>query len=237
VIARARITASGRCSACGKLQVRLETNGMGKVVEIPAPCSCPASPKRAKKPLREGVDHDRRRAGICQDCDQPVAGKLKVSLRCAEHTKAARAASVKRHIDRLPPERKPWRLYQARHPERARASSRATYQNDPGKREERNEYKRRYRKLNRHKTRAQKKRAAVKNAAQQAKIREEIKAGVRQRRPSRRKRNGERLCITPGCVRVLTGRPKKCEYCKHREAREAVEFLAPRRGHGRRRAA
>src|SRR5690606_17164809 len=96
-------------------------------------------------------------------------------------------------------------------------------------REKRAAYKRAWRKLNREKVRAQKERAALRNFRDPApdvrRWREEVKAGLRKPKPARRNKLGQRLCVTPYCRSVMTGRAKKCQKCKDREAREARKQL------------
>lgn len=46
----AHLTASGRCSECGRLQVRIATNGMGRVIDIPNPCAHFRYARRIERP-------------------------------------------------------------------------------------------------------------------------------------------------------------------------------------------
>lgn len=222
---------TGRCRQCGKLQARHTTNGMGKLVEVAAPCPCPkVRPKRTPK-WREAVDDARRLACVCQLCDEPVVGKPKVALYCEAHRVERRKRAVRKWLAKQ--EVQPWQRYAERNREKLRAKARATYQKNPEERARRNEYKRAWRKLNREKVRAQKERAALRAwkkpgptpTDKTQRYRAEVEAGVRKPRRARRNKAGERLCLTPYCHSVLTGRAKKCDRCKAKEARAAREKL------------
>lgn len=222
--------ATGRCRQCGKLQYRMETNGMGRAFEVPAPCLCPKeAPKRAKRTpaWRATVDNDRRRACICQLCDEPVHGKPKVSLYCPTHRSERERAAAKRWSDKA--EVKPWQTYAERNREKLRKRARAHYQKEPAERERRNAYKRAWRKLNRDKIRAQKERAALRNFRDPAptvrRWRERVEAGEHKPKPARTNKHGQRLCVSPYCRQVMEGRAKKCERCKAREAEQARQAL------------
>jgi len=231
----AHLTASGRCSECGRLQVRFDTIPLtGRLVEIPTPCRCMVEAARPKPPKpkerREWasrVDRDRRLACVCQRCDLPTVGKPKIALYCAEHRAEATRERVARHAAKVGD--KHVRAYRARNLEKLRRKAREAYQSDPELRARRNEYKRAYRKLNRDKIRADKERAALRNFRTNGepikRWREEVGAGLRKPKRARRNRDGERLCLTPGCRSVMHGRARKCERCKGREAREAAVVL------------
>lgn len=220
-----KLTPAGRCRVCGAAQVRFDTNGMGHLVEVPDSCSCPWPPPRKPKPRRQprtDVDHDRRRAAICQHCDEPVVGKPKVALYCETHRKEARAAAQERH--RIKTDDAARKRYQEQNREVLNARARERLK-DPEVRRRRNEYKRAWRKLNRDKIRAQKQRHALRNFRTNGepvkRWRAEVEAGVRKPKRARRNRKGQRLCLTPGCRSVMTGRAKLCVYCKHAQAKEA----------------
>jgi hypothetical protein len=89
----------------------------------------------------------RKARGICRDCPAPVDGTRGKALRCAIHARERQNANV--------------RAYAERHHETVNARARAYYQTDPEKRAKSNEYKRQWRKANREKVRAQKRRAAL----------------------------------------------------------------------------
>lgn len=230
--APSKLTATGRCRICGKLQVRLATNGMGLVVELPDPCACvvPVKPKPTREWAKH-VDRERRRACICQLCDLPVVGKPKVALYCETH-RAERIAEAQRKM-RAKVGNKHQRTYYERHGDRKRKSARDRYQKNAAERERRNEYKRQWRKLNRNKVRAQKERAALRNwktaevtaAEKTRRYRAEVVAGLRQPKRARRNKEGERLCVTPYCRSVMHGRAKKCDRCKTKEAKQAIQLL------------
>lgn len=92
---------------------------------------------------------ERRKAGICRDCNAPVYGAVGKALRCERHATEARRAAIRRSEER--------------HREQRLEKSRAYYQNNPDIRTRRNEYKRWYRKMHPEKTRAQKKRYVEKH--------------------------------------------------------------------------
>lgn len=122
--ARGKLTAAGRCRMCGALQTRLTTDGMGRVIEVPYPCGCVVVKKTPA--WRKGVDDERRRALLCQLCDEPVVGKPKVALYCAAHRAEKRAETQARfrevHGD------KHQRAYAERNKEKIRKRARASYQ-------------------------------------------------------------------------------------------------------------
>lgn len=225
------LTRSGRCKQCGKLQVRFTTDGRGHAIEVVSPCPCPkvAPPKSAREPKRAwaiAVDAERRRAGICQRCDEPVVGKPKVALYCEAHRVEARAEVERRHREKVGDKHE--RTYRERHAEELRQRARESYQNDPEVRARRNAYKRAWRKLNRDKVRAQKERSYRRRKIQFADYLEQYQADVaaRIRKPQRRRNKyGERLCVSPYCRQVMKGRAKKCVHCKAREIREARAVL------------
>lgn len=227
------INPAGRCRQCGALQVRFATDRMGHTVEVAAPCPCPkVAPPRPKRvqAWRAGVDAPRRLACVCQLCDEPVAGKPKVALYCEAHRKEARRAVVKRHLDKLPADAKPWTKHYQKNRRRILARERARYQKDDAERERRNEYKRRWRKLNREKVRQQKERAALRawkkagpTPTDKSRLyRAEVEAGVRRPRRARRNQHGERLCGNGRCRQVVTGHARMCDRCKVKLAREAA---------------
>lgn len=73
--------------------------------------------------------------------------------------------------------------------------------------------------------------ASVGDAARQ---RQAPRFRVRQPQPAPYAPTGERLCVTPGCDIVLTGRKKKCTKCRERERALALQLLERSRGRGRR---
>lgn len=87
---------TGRCRQCGKLQFRIETDGMGRSFEVPKPCPCPKKRAPRSQAWREAIDHDRRRACLCQLCDEPTAGKPKVALYCEGHREKRRQTTARR---------------------------------------------------------------------------------------------------------------------------------------------
>lgn len=90
----------------------------------------------------------RQEAGICRDCNRPVEGTRRKSLRCAAHKHAAIRASLRRYAER--------------NHELVLARARKSY-SEPERRRRRNEYKRWYRKTHPEKVRAQKKRYVEKH--------------------------------------------------------------------------
>lgn len=155
---------------------------------------------------------ERQRRGICQDCPLPVEGRVGKALRCAKH----KADAVRQQL----------RRYTERNRKTVNLRARQSYQTDAEVRQRRNEYKRLWRKANRDKVKAQKRRYALRGKMAEA-MRKMREAGhVRRETP---RVEGLRVCLTPGCDRVLTHRAKKCSHCKEREARQASALLASRR--------
>ncbi|MDB4952063.1 MAG: hypothetical protein JWM27_4712 [Gemmatimonadetes bacterium] len=195
-----RATAAGdRCRGCGKLQVRMETTGMGRVVEVPAPCRCAFW---------------RRVNCICRVCDHAVVGKPRVALYCAEHRAAARAASVARHRAKVG--EKHQRAYYARNADRKRAQARAYYQSSAERRARKNAGKAEWRRRNPDKVRAQKARYELRHWKEDdsymARYRAEVAAGERTPAPLPRNDRGERTCLR--CPTPLAGRAKICAACR-----------------------
>lgn len=88
---------------------------------------------------------ERRKKGICQDCPRPVAGQVGKSLRCEEHTLAAK--------------RNDWRRYDQRHRESRRRQDRArTRRLTPEQRAHKAEVRRKWRQANPEKLRGQRRR-------------------------------------------------------------------------------
>lgn len=87
---------------------------------------------------------DRRRRGICRDCNAPVYGALNKAIRCEVHAAAAKLLQQ--------------RASEEKHRDVRLEKSRAYYQNSDEVRRRRNEYKRAWRKANPEKVRAQKQR-------------------------------------------------------------------------------
>lgn len=148
---------------------------------------------------------ERREAGTCQDCDQPVAGRVRSALRCATHQRRRQLQHghdyKQRHYATV---RRKWRKYHKSH-----ASEKAAY-------------KRLWRKLNREKVRAQKRRYALR---QKARAREyhlayRMAADVEGRTLPR---FASRECLT--CPTLVKGRVKKCDDCKQRERQDALRTL------------
>lgn len=215
------------CPTCGaRLRVHLDTDGHGRLEEHVEPCAtCTAPPKRRAWTGRVNVE--RRRAAICQLCDAPVTGKPKVALYCDDHRRQARAQAQEKHRAKVG--NKHSRAYYARHRDKVIERERARYQNDPEVRRRRNEYKRQWRKLNRDKVRAQKRRAALRRGGDTPESirrwRKEVEAGIRTPKRARRNARGERLCLTPDCPSVMRGHAKKCEACKQRDRAIAAAEL------------
>lgn len=193
--------AGAPCPGCGQRPLRLDTVD-GRLVEIEDPCRCPEW---------------RRLNGICRWCDEPVTGRRKVALYCARHRKLARKRAQRRY-QRSAKGRDAHRRYRQRNREVLLARHRLRYKLDPEERERQAAYKRRWRRENPDKVRAQKRRAALRRGGKAPPwIRrwdEEVKAGKRTPKRARRNAAGERLCLTPDCDAVMKGRRKKCDACK-----------------------
>lgn len=173
---------------------------------------------KRRKPTLEELE--RLRAGICRDCDRPVEGRRGVAARCAEHKRADRNRRTKEHATKSGYASK--KKYEAAHREELRQKH-LEYIRRPAVRARMLEQKREWRRRNRDKVRAQKRRAALRHgwrgkagpAARLRAYRERVKAGLHKPKPTKRNKNGERLCLYPWCRAVLTGRPKLCP--KHKE--------------------
>lgn len=189
-----------RCRGCGKTQTRMQSDGMGRLVEVPNPCRC---------------NYWRRRNCICRVCESPVEGKPRVAIYCAEHRERARKATVRRFLAKDGGAAS--RRWQERNPEKKRASARAHYQNDPEKRRARNEYKREYRRQNPDKVAAARLRYTLKHLNRpddySKRYHREVLAGLRTPTRAPRNERGDRLCIR--CERTpLAGRRKVCNACR-----------------------
>jgi hypothetical protein len=164
---------------------------------------------------------ERQRLGVCRDCDSPVDGKAGKALRCAEHKHAATIAAGRRHF--------------RRHHDKELAEARRSYQQNEAVRRRRNEYKRAWRKANRDKVRAQKRREALRQRARRTEYHRARRERERERL-ARRELNryhgivAVRTCLT--CDTVVHGRVKKCVMCKAREAVIAKDHPSLGRGKG-----
>lgn len=94
---------------------------------------------------------ERRRRGVCRDCNAPVYGMVGRAIRCERHAEEARRQAI--------------RASEARHHDERIAKSRAYYRNNEAVRQRRNEYKRAWRKANPDKVRLQKKRYVERHRA------------------------------------------------------------------------
>jgi hypothetical protein len=76
-----------RCGHCQRRRVvRFDTDGIGGVSEHVEPClSCAGG---------------RKDAGVCRDCQRPVAGTIGKAQRCVEHKRAARLRQGREHLNR-----------------------------------------------------------------------------------------------------------------------------------------
>ena len=217
------MSATHPCDHCGrKLAVRFDTDGMGRMVEAVEPCGwC-----------------QRKRAGLCQRCHtRPVFARKGYGLWCTPCYPAVQREQQKRIRRR---EQDSWKhagvcmdckarpVYgkvgwaetcEACRDKRKCEASKRSYQNDPAKRQARNEYKRQWRKKNRAKVKMQKRRSALRGrtAERMRRYRERVAMGEHNPRRSRWTEDGERLCLRRGCPHVLTGRAKLCD--AHRAGR------------------
>lgn len=79
--------------------LRFETNGSGHAVEtVLERCDC--AEREAEARARADEAADRKRRGICQDCDEPVEGTVGKAERCGPH-KAERARLVARRAEKV----------------------------------------------------------------------------------------------------------------------------------------
>lgn len=197
-----------RCGGCGKAQVRLDTDRMGRLVEIPTPCRCA---------------HWRRLNCVCRHCDRPVTGKPKVALYCDHHRKQALARSQKRYNVRTG--YAATKRYQQRNRKKLAEKANAYYAADPARRARKDAIREAWRHENRETENARRRAWYRENRdavlAYQRQYRAEVKAGLRAPKVARRNSFGERLCETPDCRAVMRGRERKCGPCKV-AAREAA---------------
>ena len=203
-----------RCRQCGKQLERFDVARGGELVSVKVLCRCPFRPKRR---WTAQVDAERRRACICQRCDQPTVGRPKVALYCAEHRREAYGEAQARHRAKVG--NKHQRAYYERHKEKVRRKARAAAQRE---RAERAEYKRAWRKRNRDKVRAQKRRSALRRGGgtppSVKRWRQAVAAGEHQPQREPRNARGERICLH-GCGTVVRGRAKMCAACKDADRR------------------
>lgn len=167
---------------------------------------------------------ERRKAGLCRDCPRPVAGTIGRALRCAECRRLANNASKARHV--------------ARNHDETLARARAAYA-DPVVRERRNEYKRRWRKANRDKVRAQKRRAALRQPRRVLSYQKRYRAKhaaylAEQRRMRYRQQHPVPTPVCVVCGRSIPweppGRPyRRCDQCVFPCERRRREALRARR--------
>lgn len=163
---------------------------------------------------------ERMAKGLCRDCPATVDGPVGRARRCAVHRAAANRQSM--------------RKYTENHRYALRVRARKSYQTSEAERTRRAEYKRAWRKANRDKVKAQKRRAALRQPARVREYMTEYRATHRRKSAAqgRARYHGTlplRTCLTARCSTVLTGRKKKCARCKEREARAAAQALAARR--------
>lgn len=160
---------------------------------------------------------ERMARGLCADCNAPVAGTVGKARRCLACRKAFAARCTRRYTD-----------------EHRRACNAKARRYGRKHRQTRAEYKRLWRKANPDKVRAQKRRAALRqsersrayHAAYAERRREAMVASARARY------RGElppRLCLMPGCDRVVCGRRKACRPCLAMQQQTARAQLAERK--------
>jgi hypothetical protein len=197
------------CGYCRKYRFeRFTTSGDGALIDLTPPCRC-----GKKHRARADVDHDRRRAGLCQRCDEPATGKPKVALYCEAHRKERQKEAQRKHLMKVG--NKHQKLYLERHYDRAQKKWRKYHAEH---REEKAAYKREWRRMNRDKVKAQKRRYALRghSAESARRIKERIRAGEHTTQPTKRNKEGGRTCLHPYCRTVMTGRAKMCE--RHKQA-------------------
>lgn len=113
---------------------------------------------------------ERKAAGLCRDCSQPVAGRVGYSIRCARHTDGAKRAQIRASHLRNVEERRA----RARDLRRQRATGDAAWHDRDL------EYKRAWRKANRDKVRAQKRRESLRQSKHKLKYHERYRAKHRE---------------------------------------------------------
>lgn len=210
------------CGYCRKSRLtRFATDGSGRLADLTPACPCGGRNRQPKKEWAKNVDRERRRAAICQHCDQPVVGKPKVALFCEAHRKASIAAAQKRHLEKVGTKHQD--AYKQRHYERMRAKWRKYHAEHW---QEKADYKREWRRKNRDKVKAQKRRHALRGLSAEGARRHKakVRAGVVKPKSTRRNAQGERLCLAPWCRQVMHGRAKLCG--RHKAAPLATSKIA-----------
>lgn len=205
------------CGYCRKHRfATFTTDGNGGLLDLTPPCPCGKKNRKPTKPWAIAVDRERRRAGICQQCDEPVVGKLKVAIYCELHRKESFERSQRKH--KMKVGNKHGRAFYERHRERILARQRKRHAKDAVARERKAAYKREWRRKNRDKVKAQKRRYALRGRSAEAarRIKERIRAGEHKTQPTKRNKDGQRTCLHPYCRTVMTGRAKMCD--RHKQA-------------------
>lgn len=229
-----------RCRHCSRAREPVFEPVPGGWRDVTPPCGCPGDLEERKicgrcrtararkrkgervcdtcrvkcRPWIAGVDVKRRRRGVCQRCDRPVAGRKKQALYCERHRKESQAEAQRRHRRKVG--NRHGRAFYRRNRKRILAACRRRNRL-PQVNRHRCDQKRAWRRKNRDKVAAQKRRHALrgKSAAAARRRRERLGAAARTaQNPAPRNEHGERLCLGDGCDVVLRGRAKMCERCK-----------------------
>ncbi|MFW5947083.1 MAG: hypothetical protein ACOCUW_01210 [Gemmatimonadota bacterium] len=210
------------CPHCGRGRpARFRTDGRGGLVDETPPCGCP---------------EDRRKRGICRDCDQPVYGAKGKALRCPRHHREAK--------------RRQWRRYYEKNREKRNARASERWHNDPEYRTRKRLARRRRKRENpekyRRQRREQRKRRALRNP--DAILEERRRTEARPERiQARRDWAHENQTVYAGTDRVPRcedcgeevpwsgrGRPmQKCERCDPKRWEQARRRRAKRKENGR----
>lgn len=159
---------------------------------------------------------ERKRRGVCRECGLPVEGQRGKAIRCSFHKAQEALAATAR--------------YRQNNPAQYRRSARLSYQRDKAKRAARNEYKRLWRKANRDKVRAQKRRANLRGYGQRSQAERRARGAIA--RPATHTES--RRCLTQNCTTTLCGRAKLCSVCKECNRLAAMEALRTITRHTRR---
>lgn len=159
----------------------------------------------ARQWIRSCPRCERRVRGICQDCDNPVEGRIRSALRCRPCKRKGLSASTARYV--------------ARHRGLVRRKARRYARQH---REARCAYKRLWRQAHPEKVRDQKRRYAVRQPQRLYEYQRAYRMAAEIE--GRTLPRGPHACLG-ACGAILCGRPKKCDGCKERDQREALRQL------------
>lgn len=159
---------------------------------------------------------ERFERGICRYCPLPVNGAVRKARFCETHREQRTRASLTR--------------YKVENRKKICQRTKARYRGSKAVRQQRNDYKRLWRKANPQKVKAQKRREALRQNPRVLEYQRQYRAshGI----SGHHKTVEGRTCL--GCPTPVSGRTKKCASCKERERLAAINLLAPTAGRGKR---